>query len=233
MTLVNRIVQALEALGGSATYAELYAYLEKNASSVLPRTWKDNVRGRIEEHSSDSNAFNGRRDLFYSVLGKGSGVWGLRSRLLKSPTAIDLDEQGNKLKISESKVEPSKINTEITRIIRDTIMTKQLKMIYQYKCQICDKSIMLQDSLYAEAHHLRPLGGIHRGTDDAGNILIVCPNHHVEFDYGAIAVHPIEMTVVHIDLQYSLIGKPVLFHPLHRINELNLAYHIDNVFKGN
>ena len=57
MALVDRIVQALEALGGSAAYAELYDYLEKNAVAPLPRTWKDNVRGRVEEHSSDSNAF--------------------------------------------------------------------------------------------------------------------------------------------------------------------------------
>lgn len=232
MALVDRIVQALEALGGSASYAELYDYLEKNAEAPLPRTWKDNVRGRIEEHSSDSNAFNGRRDLFYSVLGKGSGSWGLRSRLTKSPVAIDIEEQNNQLKISDGNAEPAKVETEITRIIRDTLMTKELKLVYQYKCQICDKAIFLHQRLYVEAHHLRPLGGIHRGTDDAGNILIVCPNHHVEFDYGAIAVHPVEMTVVHIDPHYNLTGKPILFHPLHKINELNLAYHIDNVFHG-
>ena len=84
---------------------------------------------------------------------------------------------------------------------------------------------------YAEAHHLRPLGGRQRGTDNAGNILIVCPNHHVEFDYGAIAVHPVEGTVVRLDSHNSLIGKPVVFTPPHKINELNLAYHIDNVFQ--
>lgn len=233
MALVDRIVQAFEALGGRATYSELYDYLEKNTNAPLPRTWKDNVRGRIEEHSSDSNAFNHRRDLFYSVLGKGSGVWGLRNRLQKSLVAIDIEEQVNDLKIGDGNAKPAKIETETTRIIRDTIMTKQLKLIYQYKCQICDKAILLYKSQYAEAHHLRPLGGAHRGPDDAGNILIVCPNHHVEFDYGAIAVHPVEMTVIHIDSNYSLTGKPVLFHPLHKINELNLAYHIDNVFQGN
>lgn len=112
-------------------------------------------------------------------------------------------------------------------------MTKQLKVIYQHRCQICDNVVHLHDRYYAEAHHLRPLGGIHRGTDDAGNILVVCPNHHVEFDYGAIAIHPVEMTVVHIEPSNNLIGKTVLFHPLHKINELNLAYHIDNVYHGN
>ena len=45
--------------------------------------------------------FNGRRDLFCSVLGKGSGVWGLRSNLIKSQVAIDIEEQNNQLKISD------------------------------------------------------------------------------------------------------------------------------------
>jgi hypothetical protein len=233
MALVDRIVQALEALGGIASYSELYAYLEKNSPAPLPKYWKDSVRGRIEENSSDSRAFKGKRDLFYAAQGLGNGVWGLKSKLSKSIVAIDVENLDELQKIREGNLEPYKVETEITRIIRDTMMTKQLKTIYQYKCQICDKAIFLHERLYAEAHHLRPLGGIHRGTDDANNILIVCPNHHVEFDYGAIAIHPVEMTVLHIDPYYSLIGKPVLFHLLHKINELNLGYHIDNVFQGN
>jgi hypothetical protein len=232
MALVDRIVQAFAALGGIASYAELYKYLEENSPAPLPKHWKDSVRGRIEENSSDSRAFKGKQDLFYAVHGLGNGVWGLKTLQSKSVIAIDVEDPNEIQKIGEGNLEPYKVETEITRIIRDTIMTKQLKTIYQYKCQICDKAIFLHQRLYAEAHHLRPLGGIHRGTDDAGNILIVCPNHHVEFDYGAIAVHPVEMTIVHIDPRYSLTGKPVLFHQLHKINELNLAYHIDNVFQG-
>ena len=233
MALVDRIVQAFEALGGIASYSELYAYMEKNSPAPLPRYWKDSVRGRIEENSSDSKAFKGKMDLFYAVHGLGNGVWGLKSKLTKNIVAIDVEGPNELQKIGDGNLEPYRVETEITRIIRDTIMTKQIKLIYQYKCQICDKTILLYKSQYAEAHHLRPLGGVHRGTDDPGNILIVCPNHHVEFDYGAIAVHPVEMTVIYIDLNYSLTGKPVLFHPLHKINELNLAYHLDNVFQGN
>ena len=42
------------------------------------RTWRDTVRGTLELNSSDSRAFNGHRDWFYSVEGIGQGVWGLR-----------------------------------------------------------------------------------------------------------------------------------------------------------
>lgn len=40
--------------------------------------------------------------------------------------------------------------------------------------------------LYAEAHHVKPLGSPHNGYDVRENILCVCPNHHVLLDYGAI-----------------------------------------------
>ena len=69
MGLVDEIVQALEALGGHARYSDLYAYWEKHASTPLPKNWKDSIRGRIEENSSESRAFKGKQDLFYPVPG--------------------------------------------------------------------------------------------------------------------------------------------------------------------
>jgi hypothetical protein len=231
MALVDRIVEAFEALGGYARYSDLYAYIEKTIPN-LPRTWKDSIRARIEENSSDSKAYKGKQDLFYAVRGLGNGTWGLRNRLVVNLPAIDIEEPIIPTKISEGSAEPKQIEVEIIRVIRDTAMSKQLKSIYQYKCQICGNSITLHNRLYAEAHHLRPLGGKHRGADEAGNILIVCPNHHVEFDFGAIAINPIELTVVHIETKYQFIGKEVLFHKLHKVDEINLAYHINNIFQG-
>ena len=198
MALVDRIVDAFEALGGFASYSDLYAYIEKTTPN-LPRAWKESIRARIEENSTDFKAYKGKRDLFYSLHGLGNGVWGLKSKLLKSPIAIDIEEPIIPQKISDGNAKPNRIKTETTRIIRDTAMSNQLKSIYHYRCQICESTIILHDRLYAEAHHLRPLGGKHRGPDEAGNILIVCPNHHVEFDFGAIAVVPTEMTIMHVE----------------------------------
>ena len=39
---------------------------------------------------------------------------------------------------------------------------------------------------YAEGAHIRPLGYPHDGPDVLGNVLCLCPNDHVRFDYGAI-----------------------------------------------
>lgn len=224
MSLVDQIVQALEALGGHARYSDLYAYWEKNADGPLPKNWKSSIRGRIEENSSESKAFKGDQDLFYPVCGLGRGVWGLKNKLQRSPVAIDRQEPRV---ISEGRDKPYKVKTEITRTIRDTSMTKQLKVIYKYRCQICDQAILLHNALYVEAHHLRPLGRDHKGSDDMGNILIVCPNHHAEFDYCAIAINPLDNTITHLDRYYPFIGKTVLFHPLHKINKRNLEYHMD------
>jgi 5-methylcytosine-specific restriction protein B len=81
MTWKEEVVAALEALGGKATYSDLYDYIKKTTSRQLKEHWTSSVRNAIEIHSSDSDIFQGKEDLFYSVSGRGSrpAVWGLRS----------------------------------------------------------------------------------------------------------------------------------------------------------
>jgi len=80
---------------------------------------------------------------------------------------------------------PARVRARITRVIRDTKIARSLKVHYGFKCQVCDVSIgCLPNSLYIEVHHIKPLGGIHRGTDTHDNMLVLCPNHHAMFDYG-------------------------------------------------
>jgi predicted restriction endonuclease len=68
-------------------------------------------------------------------------------------------------------------------------LARQLKLLYENRCQICGESITLPNGTrYSEAHHVRPLGRPHHGPDVAGNILVLCPNHHVMLDYGVIAL---------------------------------------------
>ncbi len=79
MTWVEEIVAALEALGGQGSLEEIYAQIKRTTRRSLGPNWQASVRGRLEENSRDSDAFNGRRDLFRSVYGKGQGVWALRA----------------------------------------------------------------------------------------------------------------------------------------------------------
>ena len=204
-TWINDIVKAFENLGGIAPYSKLYEEVRRLRKGSLPESWKAIIRREVEMHSSDSEVFSGK-DLFYSASGIGKGIWGLRGKEPHSPKAADLS--------GTDKSPRSK--TETYRILRDTALARTLKEIHGYSCQICGLSIDLSDGKsYAEAHHLMPLGSPHDGPDIAGNIVVLCPNHHVLCDYGAI----------------SLSASNFRFHTDHTIDEKYITYHNDEIVK--
>ena len=73
---------ALEELGGTAPLADIYAMvrgIRRRAGRSLPPTTDDIIRRELENNSSDSHAYTGKRDWFTLARGKGAGVWSLRS----------------------------------------------------------------------------------------------------------------------------------------------------------
>ncbi|MBO9620730.1 MAG: HNH endonuclease, partial [Niabella sp.] len=77
-----------------------------------------------------------------------------------------------------------------------------IKMLRDFECQICKTSIMKKDgSKYIEAAHITPKHK--KGKETESNIILLCPNHHKEFDYGNLSV------IEHTDekLLFSLNGK--------------------------
>ncbi|CAA9318643.1 MAG: hypothetical protein AVDCRST_MAG93-5632 [uncultured Chloroflexia bacterium] len=81
---------------------------------------------------------------------------------------------------------------------------------------MCGDALPLTEgATYAEAHHIKPLGAPHGGPDVAENILVLCPNHHVLCDYGALR----------LDLD------DLRQHPEHAIGEQFVAYHNEAVLK--
>jgi len=66
---------------------------------------------------------------------------------------------------------------------RDNKTIAQLKIIREFKCQICGLSIPKKDgSKYVEAAHIKPK--YQKGRETPANIILLCPNHHKEFDLG-------------------------------------------------
>jgi predicted restriction endonuclease len=66
---------------------------------------------------------------------------------------------------------------------RDNKIIAQLKILRDFKCQICGASIQKRDNtFYIEAAHITEKE--HKGSETPDNILILCPNHHKEFDLG-------------------------------------------------
>jgi len=83
----------------------------------------------------------------------------------------------------------SRVSTTISRIIRDTALSRKVKNLYKSQCQICRLTLQLHGGQpYAEAHHIKPLGSKHNGPDVEGNIICVCPNCHAQVDFGAIEI---------------------------------------------
>jgi len=119
---------------------------------------------------------------------------------------------------------PDKIITTITRAVCDTALSIKIKGERNYMCQICGTTLTIRGKGYIETHHVKPLG--QEGPDIESNILILCPNHHILFDYGEIAVSP-EDSVTIINGKGIRIG--ILRPPAPKKEFIEFHYH--NVYK--
>lgn len=104
--------------------------------------------------------------------------------------------------------QPDRILQRISRIIRDTAISSELKLLYDHACQLCGTQLLVCGRHYSEAHHIRPLGRPHDGSDSRDNMLCVCPNCHVLLDYAAIFIYP-----------------DTIKHLKHRLAESSITYH--------
>jgi hypothetical protein len=85
MTVLEKIIKALDELGGEARYPEIYKKFEEIEGQKLTDGRKAGIRKMVEDHSSDSKNFKGE-DIFYSAHGTGKGVWGLREKYRTTKT---------------------------------------------------------------------------------------------------------------------------------------------------
>ncbi len=70
---------------------------------------------------------------------------------------------------------------------RDRRKAAALRKHYDNTCMICGTKLQVGgDKFYAEAAHIKPLGKPYNGPDVAKNMLVLCPNHHLQFDSGML-----------------------------------------------
>ena len=122
---------------------------------------------------------------------------------------------------------PLRAAQTIQRIVRDTAVTRQVKRMYDFTCQMCSLVLPTPVTPYAEAAHIRPLGRPHDGRDALDNVLCLCPNDHVLFDFGAVTVLPESLTITG---EPHLEGRPLVIAPAHRIDLVNFDYHREAIF---
>lgn len=70
------------------------------------------------------------------------------------------------------------------RLIRYQRIVNYLKQKYDYKCQICGYSFLMDNGKgYCEAHHIKMLS--ENGSQSPENVIILCANHHRMFHYAS------------------------------------------------
>lgn len=185
---VDDITQALINLGGSAHRKEILEEVKRIRSEPPPKSIIRIIQRTIQDHSSDSEGFNKanlEKDLFFSVRGIGEGYWGLRN--FKPDLASDVKD------VDASR----RIKTTISRIIRNTTLSSHVKNLHKNQCQICGLALHRgKEETYSEAHHIKPLGTPHDGPDILENLIVLCPNHHAQLDFGAIPIDFLQLRTV-------------------------------------
>lgn len=111
----------------------------------------------------------------------------------------------------------------VQRIVRNSKVTQFIKALYDNRCQFCDIQLMTSSGGYSEGAHIRPLGGIHKGSDTPENILCLCSNCHTLFDKGALYVD--ETTLLVKSTIYPDQEKELSLLPKHQIDLINIEYH--------
>jgi len=88
----------------------------------------------------------------------------------------------------EVEVPARRRTTTVARIVRDTAVSRRVKRLHNFTCQICALAVSVgpDGKSYAEGAHIQALGGPDGGPDVDGNVLCLCPNCHVRLDRGAL-----------------------------------------------
>ncbi|AST91009.1 MULTISPECIES: HNH endonuclease [Sutcliffiella] len=128
-----------------------------------------------------------------------------------------------KIIIKEGSLNPVKESREVKVVLRDQTLVQQLKQLYRHTCQVCGEVVETGFNQYStEVHHIQPLG-LHNGPDMKENMIVLCPNHHVMFDRGAITLDLQNERVQHINENNSLHNKKITIK--HTIHQKYVDYH--------
>ncbi|WP_406529756.1 HNH endonuclease [Streptomyces sp. I8-5] len=112
--------------------------------------------------------------------------------------------------------------TNTSRIVRDVGLANKVKEMHSDHCQVCGTQLAKRFGTYSEAAHIRGLGQPHNGPDELANLLVLCPNHHVQFDTLAIYIDSHGVVRATTDGSHQGVLRQL---PKHHISEVHLRYH--------
>lgn len=112
----------------------------------------------------------------------------------------------------------------ISRFVRDSSISMDLKELYGNCCMVCGFTIKTPFGNKSEAHHIQPYNKYHKGNDCWANMIVLCPNCHSHFDYIYYAIEPKTQTLHCIDEEDIYHGKKIERHPKHDFDFAYLEY---------
>ncbi len=113
---------------------------------------------------------------------------------------------------------PGRRLSTVQRVIRSSAIADSVKGLHDHTCQMCGTRLTVRGQGYSEGAHIQPLGSPHDGPDVRSNMLCLCPNCHVLFDNGEIAIN------ADLVLTGARTGS-LKTHPKHSIDLVFLDYH--------
>lgn len=108
---------------------------------------------------------------------------------LAQADALDvIDQERDALKRPE-------VREKVSKQIERGLIGSKLKKINGYRCQLCEalghdpiSFVKASGEPYVEAHHVTPVSELQLGSLGAGNIMILCANHHRQMHFGNVVV---------------------------------------------
>jgi len=178
-TWLEDIILSLKEIGGEGTLKDIYSGVDKRRNEKH-KTWRNTIRKEIYNHSSDSDAFKGN-DIFYSVNGKGEGIWGLRDSISKSEVDLSEDDIGfpeGKLK-ARLHIKKER-NPRVIRLAKDIFASEHNG---ELSCTVCGFNFKENYGKigegFIEGHHTIAISQLSEETiTKVDDIALVCSNCH-------------------------------------------------------
>jgi HNH endonuclease len=195
--------------------------IEEKEVHKLLGTSLEFVRDTSGTAASDYLALGGRGRLNATALAAPPPASRLRS--------VDLQSLAEQLK-TDATVE--RRPREISQQVRDRKLASELKAAYENRCMFCGELLAVSASPeqhYSEAAHIKPLGAPHNGPDTLPNLLVLCPNHHLQFDYGILRLQlrDGEYVIMSKQPEDPLHSRTVEFVEHHELDYDFVRYHFD------
>lgn len=177
-----QVIEAMNYYGGEATLNDIYTYVLEHHGFDLPEDgYQSSLRKAIYHNSSDANIYQGKKDLFYAIKGKGNGIWGLRT-YVPSETNLELTEDDEGFPEGRQKLRTHLMRERNPKVIREA--KRRYKEKYgRLFCQVCGFDfVKIYGDIgedYIEGHHTKPIS-----ENDGENLTLIediallCANCH-------------------------------------------------------